>query len=300
LESSLPDGKLREAPSIATALAALEDLKELLNPHRPSGKGHIDPHINPFIRVRMEAMQSMLHFYTAPKSDKRGLWVASSLQGAVALGKGVYCSRQLRTMVRAFIADRTMLPLNPYGYWTTSMLVDEELQGEINLYLQELGKEITAEKLVEFLARPEVMQKHGITRRISVRTAERYLQELGYRWMHPKKGQYADGHERPDVVAYRQGKFLPAWAKLRARMDKWSSDNLPEFGPNVKGKRVVVWFHDESIFYAHDRRRKTWYHKDSPASPYAKGEGSSLMVADFVSSKYGWLLSPDGKRSARV
>ncbi|KAJ7431085.1 hypothetical protein B0H11DRAFT_2388439 [Mycena galericulata] len=251
-EKPLPDGKLREAPSISIASAALKDLP------------------------------------------------------AVSLGKGVYWSRQVRVLARGFIADRTVLPLNPYGYWTTSMLVDEELNSDITLYLQELGKDITAHKLTEFLARPDVMQKHGISKKISVRTAERYLQELGYRqcfcdsWMHPKKGQYADGHERPDVIAYRKDRFLPAWRKIRVRMDAWSKDNLPFFGPDVEGRRIVVWFHDESIFYAHDRRRKTWYHKDAPAKPYSKGEGASLMIADFVSSKYGWLRSPDGTRSARV
>ncbi|KAJ7132033.1 hypothetical protein C8R44DRAFT_612585, partial [Mycena epipterygia] len=296
----LPSGKLQEAPSVSAASAALNDLRALLCPHRKSGKGHIDPGIDVFVRLRMETMQSMLNFYTSPLSKTVRFWAASSLQAAVSLGRGTYCSRQLRIMVRQFIADRTVLPLNPYGYWTTSMLVDEDLNAGINLHLQELGKDITAQKLVEYLARPDIMQKHGITRRISIRTAERYLKELGFRWMHPKKGQYADGHERPDVVAYRQNKFLPAWSKIRVRMDSWSHDNLPEIGPNLPGRRVVVWFHDESIFYAHDRRRKTWYHKDAPAKPYAKGEGASLMVADFVSSRYGWLRSPESTRSARV
>jgi hypothetical protein len=36
------------------------------------------------------------------------------------------------------------------------------------------------------------------------------------------------------------------------------------------------------------------------AVPRAKGEGASLMVADFVSADYGWLRSPDGKEAARV
>ena len=27
---------------------------------------------------------------------------------------------------------------------------------------------------------------------------------MGYRWIREKKGQYADGHERADVTAYRQ------------------------------------------------------------------------------------------------
>ncbi|CDO74688.1 hypothetical protein BN946_scf184960.g2 [Trametes cinnabarina] len=41
-------------------------------------------------------------------------------------------------------------------------------------------------------------------------------------------------------------------------------------------------------------------HKLEKAVPRAKGEGASLMVADFVSATYGWLRSPDGKESTQV
>lgn len=75
-------------------------------------------------------------------------------------------------------------------------------------------------------------------------------------------------------------------------------------GVNVEvdpgGQKTVVWFHDESIFYANDRRRLCWIHKSETVVPCAKGEGASLMVADFVSADYGWLRSPDGTESARV
>jgi hypothetical protein len=74
------------------------------------------------------------------------------------------------------------------------MLINEDLTQDIGLYLQELGKEITAEKLVAFLARPEVKDKHGITKKISVWTAQHYLRALGYRWKEASKGQYSDGH----------------------------------------------------------------------------------------------------------
>ncbi|KAF9515963.1 hypothetical protein BS47DRAFT_1263365, partial [Hydnum rufescens UP504] len=49
--------------------------------------------------------------------------------------------------------------------------------------------------------------------------------------------------------------------------------------------------HDESIFYAHDRRKLRWVHDNETPKPYAKGDGVSVMVADFVSADYGWLLS---------
>ena len=44
------------------------------------------------------------------------------------------------------------------------MLVDEDRCNDLNLYLQELGKDITAEKVVEYLACPEIKEKHGISR----------------------------------------------------------------------------------------------------------------------------------------
>lgn len=62
----------------------------------------------------------------------------------------------------------------------------------------------------------------------------------------------------------------------------------------------MVWFHDESTFYANDQYKKGWVHKDEKATPQPKGEGSSLMVADFISADYGWLQSHDGKKSVRV
>lgn len=40
--------------------------------------------------------------------------------------------------------------------------------------------------------------------------------------------------------------------------------------------------------------------EDENLVPQPKGEGTSLIVADFVSADYGWLRSPDGKEDARV
>ncbi|THV05625.1 hypothetical protein K435DRAFT_816328 [Dendrothele bispora CBS 962.96] len=164
------------------------------------------------------------------------------------------------------------------------MLTDEDLCNDINLYLQEIGNDITAEKLVSYLA---------------LRTARRYLHTLGYRFTSSKKGQYADGHERKDVVDYRDKVFLPRWEQIRNHIQTWTSENLPEYGP-LHGKRIIVWYHDETIFYAHDRRRKNWVHKDASAKPYAKGDGHSFMIADYVSADFGWLRSLDGRSARRV
>ena len=58
--------------------------------------------------------------------------------------------------------------------------------------------------------------------------------------------------------------------------------------PNT-GRHTVVWFHNELIFHAHDHQKVCWVHDSETAKPYAKGEGPSVMVADFVSADYGWL-----------
>ncbi|KAJ7146839.1 hypothetical protein C8R44DRAFT_598842 [Mycena epipterygia] len=133
------------------------------------------------------------------------------------------------------------------------MLVNEDLATDINLYLQEIGNDITAEKVKLYLGRPEVMEKHGVTKTISVCTARRYLRALGYRYTEPKKGQYCDGHEREDVVYERDKVYVPKIKKLEARMRHWDKDGLPEYGPHPEGRRIIVWNHDESTFYAHDR-----------------------------------------------
>jgi hypothetical protein len=82
-------------------------------------------------------------------------------------------------------------------------------------------------------------------------------------------------------------------------MRRWIKDEGWSIPPEVQ-RVIVVWFHDESTFFANDRRQTYWMPPDKGPSPYAKGQGVSLMVAHFVSADYGWLESPDGKETAMV
>lgn len=43
-----------------------------------------------------------------------------------------------------------------------------------------------------------------------------------------------------------------------------------------------------------------WVHKGENLVPWTKGEGTLLMVADFVSADYGWLTLPDSSERAQV
>ena len=129
------------------------------------------------------------------------------------------------------------------------------------------------------------------------------MNRLSYQWSLEPSGQYVDSHEHEDVVDYRQNKFLPKWKEIELNLWLWTLDSEAEhddWSPRPQPQRIVVWFHDESTFYAHDRRRRCWVHKTKKAVPRQKGEGISVMVADFVSADYGWLHSSDGKESVRV
>lgn len=113
------------------------------------------------------------------------------------------------------------------------------------------------------------------------------------------KGQYADGHEREDVVQYRQEVFLPQMIAYFSRMRRWIEEHGWDIPPPVI-RAIVVWFHDESTFYAHDHRVLCWVPLGTKPVPYAKGEGASLMIAHFVSADYGWLDAPDDTETACV
>lgn len=68
--------------------------------------------------------------------------------------------------------------------------------------------------IVQYSSREDVMERWGISRPITERTAQRWLERMEYRYRQEKKG-YADGHEREDVVRYRQEVFLREWFVLQ-------------------------------------------------------------------------------------
>ncbi|KZT20128.1 hypothetical protein NEOLEDRAFT_1076194 [Neolentinus lepideus HHB14362 ss-1] len=231
-------------------------------------------------------------------------WTGASLAVARTTGKGEWLARQLREWTHDFIQSEKKLPTHLYGKFKSSILEHEDLAQEIHLHLQGKGKYICAAHIVQYLETPEMRERLNLKKPISERTAQRWIHNMGYRWKKEPKGQYKDGHERQDVVDYRQNVFLPRWLKLEARTRIWNTDGSEADESATRETRrarwIVIWHHDESIFYANDRRHLRWVNNDESAKPYVKGEGASVMFADFVSPDYGWLRSEDGMEEARV
>ena len=80
--------------------------------------------------------------------------------------------------------------------------------------------------------------------------------------MRVKKGVYMDGHERPDIVEYRNDMFLLLMASFKRRMAKWRPEGLglvrvePELRPDKR--RIIAVFQDESCFHANKYKQTVW------------------------------------------
>ncbi|CAK5272250.1 unnamed protein product [Mycena citricolor] len=298
--------------------AGIEKLQAILRPSRgPNTKGYRYATMNNVLRGRLELVLAFLQLY---KSSGYMDWGTQADLIAKSAGAGVWMSRRIREWSLAFMEDET-LPVAEYGKFNGCVLDDEDISQTISLQLQTLGPFISAQNVVDITSSEEMQQRLKLKKPISVRTAERWMKRHEYRWTSRPKGMYSDGHEREDVVAYCQNVFLPRWREYSKHTRKWTKVSAQRNGVDVEvtedhkrtkkeveeskweeweedaecvfvagpdGRIVVIWRHDESIFYAHDRRTLCWVLSSETAKPLPKGEGKSLMFIAFVSPDHGW------------
>ena len=128
-------------------------------------------------------------------------WMAASEQTACVLGRGSNLAWNLQIWSRAFITDRD-LPISSSGQCNESLLQDKTLAQEIKLHLEGIGKYAKAMDIVHFLDTLEMKERLNRKTTIGITTANHWMHELGFSWGNAPKGQYVDGHEREDTVAY--------------------------------------------------------------------------------------------------
>ncbi|KAJ6610487.1 hypothetical protein B0H10DRAFT_1713763, partial [Mycena sp. CBHHK59/15] len=148
-----------------------------------------------------------------------------------------------------------------------------ELAEELKAHLMAIGKYCQAQYIITFLNRPKVQGAYNLKNTIHISTAQHWMHALKFCWVKNHKGQYVNGHKREDVY------------QMEGRTQTGTGDNLDikeaVDAINDARKKLVIWFHNESIFYVHDHQTAQWVANDASPSPYAKGEGVSLMVTDF-------------------
>jgi len=169
-------------------------------------------------------------------------------------------------------------------HWQTGILPFEE-QPELKNPLLPYTPETNAQVAQLADERTEIKNP------LSCRTAVKCLHEMGYKFRDVHKGVYKNGHERSDVVQYRQEHFLPALKALEDGIVRWElvhseegealeiilyPANLP---PGIRP--IVLVVHDESTFNANDGRSKIWI-KDDNIPLKKKTRGKGIMVSDFL------------------
>ncbi|KAI0070612.1 hypothetical protein K474DRAFT_1687385 [Panus rudis PR-1116 ss-1] len=214
-------------------------------------------------------------------SDLSYTWRQASLLTAKSFGRSGKYARSIQTWIHTYL-NHHELPLNKYAHPHASPLDDEDICEAIQMHLMQIVKEkkyIRALDIVNFISStPEIQEKKA-------------------------NGMYIDGHEREDVVAYRNT-FVERWKEYERRMIQYDNDGnvavIPEGFPVPRGQPfpLHVNTHDESTFFANDRRKKNWNHESQTATPVCKGKGMSIMVSDFLSPEWGRLT--DGDEEARI
>ncbi|KAF8595940.1 hypothetical protein BDV93DRAFT_455800 [Ceratobasidium sp. AG-I] len=219
---------------------------------------------------------------------EKGL-IEGSLLAAAAVGRAKWAASSARRWIREFWRSGE-LPKNLWGAWNESIIEDEDLRAAIQEHLRCIGRYCSPTDVVSFFDTPEAAPfTHLLDNVPSLRTAQHWMTILGYKWGTERQGQFADGHERADVVDYRQNTFIPTWMELERRMSLWEDgkETPPELSEDEQ--EVMPHWHDETIYRAHNRRFTRWMQEGETAGLYKKGEGLSLMVADFVSERDGFL-----------
>lgn len=127
MQAGVPDigGHYEPPPSIAEAKAAWEDIKNILQPRRKTGRGHLPFKGDEGLRRRLGQMRMFLYKYSHGMMG----WTTASIDTAREMEGSTYIARKIREWSRAFIGNRRALPHSRLinGYWNASLL-DQSFQ----------------------------------------------------------------------------------------------------------------------------------------------------------------------------
>jgi hypothetical protein len=178
-------------------------------------------------------------------------------------GSGLWFARRVRALARHYQIFE-QLPAEERGGSKNahSFLHDESVQNHARTWLSSLPTGHVTPRALQTALTATIFPELGIVpkRPISERTARRWLIKLGWRKTVIRKGVYMDGHEREDVVKYRNEVYLPAMAKFEDRMVRFEGPELIRVDPVLKpGERSIKpYWHDECCFHANDNASSAW------------------------------------------
>ncbi|KAF8303445.1 hypothetical protein DL93DRAFT_2066830, partial [Clavulina sp. PMI_390] len=210
-------------------------------------------------------------------------------------GSGKWFARRIRSMAKYYRCFGELPPEMRGGFRSnTSKLSDPNVKRECRKWLtsQRPGT-ITPAKFRAALNH-QILPFLDIIlpKELSERTACRWLNKLGYVNTVLRKGIYYDGHEREDVVDYRNNTYLPLLHKYEDRMVQYHGPDLVRTPPKLAEgeKQIIANFHDECSFHGNDFRTSAWSVNKGSMPLQKKGRGRLIHVSDFINEEDGRLV----------
>jgi hypothetical protein len=268
---------------------------------------------------RARSIQICLHMVV---NNKRHLFDSSERAAESQGFAAKWGGRMVRQWVQIWIKLRE-LPKSKQGCHKKvfSLLDDPEVQTELRSYLRTNKWSMNPQKLSNFtknkllpdeskkylhhiveVEMPTGLKKYlelelfpriqvKVSRGISLRTARRWLHKEGFKYTVHKKALYFDGHEREDVIAYRQNVFLPLMKEHMKRLVFFEVGNVEKEGElNLQPDqlKLVLLAHDEMTAQSNDDEKMSWV-LDGEQPLKKKGVGRGLHQSDVICSTKGWL-----------
>ena len=163
-----------------------------------------------------------------------------------------------------------------------AILHDEEFQLSARKYIRSNAYRKGAPNLTTEMFCKWVSDNFSVN--VSNETARRWLHYLGFNMNDHHKGVFFDGHDREDVVEYRN-----TLLKQLSKLDETTitpSTPCPSLADGEK--RYIRVYHDESTFFANADQTRFWSDGQSQVLRQ-KSLGASIMVSDFIVEGYGYL-----------
>lgn len=170
-----------------------------------------------------------------------------------------------------------------------SLLSDNDIKKEIlDFIIKTAPAQRKLDLFLEYINNEVIPSSLGVPGTITKTTLAAYLEKWGYSYRENKKAIFFDGHEREDVVAYRND-WSQRMVQYMELSEFYEGDNMETVLEPVieQGKQKIVFVtHDESTFYANDGKNNLWL-AEGETLIRKKGQGSSLMVSEFQCPCHG-------------
>ena len=170
-----------------------------------------------------------------------------------------------------------------------SLLTDEEFRLAAREYVRQNScvrgePNMTSEAFYDWIS-----STYGVT--ICRGTARIWLHNLGFSQKNHHKGVYFDGHERSDVVEYRNN-FVSKIKELEPLCKRPGDTPLVSEGQ----RPIIVVHHDESTFYSNADQSNFWSDGEMTVLKQ-KSLGQAIMVSDFIEEASGDYLRHDDEHA---